>query len=60
MAYKKTANLTDSELDEQVAIQEQGIADKRICTPIRLNNLLDERIRDVTQKSPFFKLNSIK
>jgi hypothetical protein len=45
MAYKKTANLNDSELDEQIAIQEQGIADKRICTPIRLNNLLDERIR---------------
>lgn len=45
MAYKKTANLTDSELDEQIAIQKQGIAEKRICSPIRLNNLLNERIR---------------
>ena len=45
MTYTKTANLTDAELDKQIAIQEQGIADKRICTPTRLNNLLGERIR---------------
>jgi len=45
MAYKKTANLTDSELDEQIAIQKQGIANKQICSPVRLNNLLDERIQ---------------
>ena len=45
MAYKKIANLTDTELDEQIVIQEQGIANKQICSPIRLNNLLNERIR---------------
>ena len=45
MAYKKIASLTDLELDEQIAAQEQGIANKQICSPIRLNNLLNERIR---------------
>lgn len=45
MAYRKTADLTDSELDEQIGIERQEIEDKKICSPVRFNNLLDERIR---------------
>jgi len=45
MGYKKTSDLSDFELNEQIVIQKQGIANRQICSPVRLNNLLDERIR---------------
>lgn len=45
MAYKKIADLSDSELDEQIAAQEEGIRNKQIHSSGRLNNLLNERIR---------------
>lgn len=50
MAYRKTADLSDKELDEQIAIEKQGIDNKQICSPVRFNNLLDERIRRTQSK----------
>jgi len=45
MTYKKIANLTDQELNEEIAIQEKGITEKRVFTRIRINNLLNESVR---------------
>lgn len=55
MAYKRLANLTDDELNEQIVIQEQGINNKEIFSSIRLRNLLTERIRRYDLKLAMLK-----